>query len=116
MSIIAELLLNFVFPFAFCDISYPWQIFFQDPATPMMEGIIKFHDALMFLIVFITLFVMTFLYDIQKNFNRIRLVEDPKVLISHNTVLEIVWTLIPTVLLAGVAFPSFYLLYSSRIY
>jgi len=112
MSIIAELLLNFVFPFAFCDISYPWQIFFQDPATPMMEGIIKFHDALMFLIVFITLFVMTFLYDIQKNFNRIRLVEDPKVLISHNTVLEIVWTLIPTVLLAGVAFPSFYLLYS----
>lgn len=108
----SEFVFNFVFPFAECDVSYPWQIFFQDPATPMMEGIIKFHDVLMFLIIFITLFVMTFLYDIQKLFNRVRLNDDPKVLMSHHTLLEIVWTLIPTVLLACVAFPSFYLLYS----
>lgn len=112
VSLLAEMFLNFVFPFAECDATYPWQIFFQDPATPMMEGIIKFHDVLMFLIIFITLFVLTFLYDIQKLFNRVRFKEDPKVLMSHHTVLEIVWTLIPTVLLACVAFPSFYLLYS----
>lgn len=112
VSSLFEIFMNFVFPFADCDVSYPWQIFFQDPATPMMEGIIKFHDVLMFLIIFITFFVLTFLYDIQKLFNRVRLYEDPKVLMSHHTVLEIVWTLIPTVLLACVAFPSFYLLYS----
>lgn len=101
-----------VFQSANCDVAYPWQIFFQDPATPTMEGIIHFHDSLMFLIVFITFFVMTFLVDIHRLFSRSRTVEDPKVLISHHTLLEIVWTLIPTILLAGVAFPSFYLLYS----
>lgn len=111
-SLGVELFAYLVFPLALCDIAYPWQIFFQDPATPMMEGIIKFHDSLMFLIVFITLFVMTFLVDIHRLFARARAIEDPKVLISHHTVLEIVWTLIPTILLAGVAFPSFYLLYS----
>jgi len=107
-----EIIFDFVFPFAQCDIAYPWQVFFQDPATPMMEGIIKFHDALMFLIIFITLFVMTFLFDIQRFFSRPRLTNSPRVLVSHHTVLEIVWTLIPTILLACVAFPSFHLLYS----
>ena len=32
----------------FCDAAVPWQLGFQDPATPIMEGIINFHNHIMF--------------------------------------------------------------------
>jgi cytochrome c oxidase subunit 2 len=40
------------------DASGPWQLSFSDPATPIMEGIINFHNDLMFFIVAITIFVL----------------------------------------------------------
>ena len=43
--------------FVFLDAPLPWQIGFQDPATPTIEGIIRFHHDLMFLLVIIVVFV-----------------------------------------------------------
>lgn len=40
------------------DATGPWQLSFSDPATPIMEGIINFHNDLMFFIVAITIFVL----------------------------------------------------------
>ena len=40
------------------DVAGPWQLSFSDPATPIMEGIINFHNDLMFFIVGITIFVL----------------------------------------------------------
>jgi len=42
---------------ASCDAARPWQLMFQDPATPVMEGVIDFHNDLMFVVVFVGIFV-----------------------------------------------------------
>jgi len=39
------------------DASFPWQMGFQDPATPVAEGIINFHHDLVFFLVLIVIFV-----------------------------------------------------------
>ena len=46
----------------FCDAAVPWQIGFQDPATPIMEGIINFHNHIMFFLVITGLFVCWLLF------------------------------------------------------
>lgn len=40
------------------DSATPWQSYFQDPATPIMEGVINLHHDLMFFITFIFFFVL----------------------------------------------------------
>ena len=42
----------------FSDFSEPWQISFQDPATPVMEGIINFHHDLMFFLIIVVIAVL----------------------------------------------------------
>jgi cytochrome c oxidase subunit 2 len=87
-----------------------WQIGFQDPATPYMEGILNFHNSIMFFIIMIVFFVSWLLfrclYFFNKNSNF-----SPKQF-THSTILEIVWTVIPAILLMIIAIPSFALLYS----
>jgi cytochrome c oxidase subunit 2 len=106
------------------DAATPWQLMFQDPATPTMEGIINFHNDLMFFIVAITVFVAwllfrcIYLFSVEKKevatSGEAKLAE-AKVLsegIYHNTFIEIVWTVVPALILAVIAVPSFALLYS----
>ena len=93
------------------SISAPWQFYFQDPETPIMEGIINFHDKAMFLITFIVfavgyiLFRCVVLFE-DKNDNR----QSERFI--HGTVIEIVWTILPALVLVNLAVPSFSLLYS----
>jgi cytochrome c oxidase subunit 2 len=88
-----------------------WQLLFQDPATPIMEGIIGFHHDLMFLLLFIVFFVFYILFEIFILFtNFIRSQSLNKT--NHQTFLEIFWTVIPSLVLFFVATPSFALLYS----
>ena len=83
---------------------------FQDPATPVMEGVIDFHNDLMFVVVFVGIFVgyvlircvQLYTSDIHPVPNRVQ----------HGTLLEIVWTVTPALILMSVAVPSFALLYS----
>ena len=94
----------------FCDAAVPWQIGFQDPATPIMEGIINFHNHIMFFLTVVGIAVMWLLgrcmvlYDEDVNLE----VDN----FTHSTTLEIVWTVVPALILMVIAVPSFALLYS----
>lgn len=100
----------FTFFSVFCDAAQPWQFGLQDPATPIAEGIIRFHHDLMFIIIFVVIFVSWMLFRTLFHFNSVvNLVPSNFV---HGTVIEIVWTLIPAFLLIIIAVPSFALLYS----
>ena len=52
-----------------CDAAEPWQLGFQDPATPVMEGLIELHHDLMFFLAFILVFVMWVLGRTLYHFN-----------------------------------------------
>nr|ANO44478.1 cytochrome c oxidase subunit II [Schizochytrium sp. TIO1101] len=96
--------------FGYCDAATPWQFGFQDPATPIAEGIIRFHHDLMFIMVFVVVFVFWMLTRIVMHFN-VKTNPNPSAVV-HGTTIEIIWTLIPAVLLMIIAVPSFALLYS----
>ncbi len=86
-----------------------WQLGFQTPASPVFEGIVAFHDDLMIFLSLIFGFVL-YVFAIclirfsNKNAETHRLI--------HASVLEIVWTIIPAIILIIIAIPSFSLLYS----
>lgn len=98
---------NFV---VLCDAPENWQLGLQDPATPIFEGMIHFHNYLMFFIIVIGLFVFWMLYQIIIQYNS--QANPVSKIFAHSTLLEIVWTIIPAVILLFIAVPSFNLLYS----
>jgi len=100
--------LNFLIN-TYCDAPEPWQLSIQDPATPVLEGMIFFHDYLMFFLIVIGFFVVWMLYYVIVSFNKETSISSP---FTHSSVLEIVWTIIPAFLLLLIAIPSFALLYS----
>jgi len=82
----------------------------QDPATPLQEGIISFHNDLMIVLVFVVVFVTVILGRTLYIFEERKSKEAVKTV--HGTVLEIVWTIIPALVLMVIAVPSFTLLYA----
>jgi len=99
-----------LFSFSFCDNAEFWQLGFQDPATPIMEGIINLHHDLMFFIVIVSIFVTwmlirtIWLFDFNKNKVSSNL--------NHGIFIEVIWTSTPAVILLIIAVPSFSLLYA----
>ena len=94
---------------------YPvqWQVSFQEPASPVMEGIINLHNDLLAFMIAITLFVVWILYRALTNFVRPVSSKTKVWLMPENaTILEIVWTIAPSLILVSVAVPSFALLYA----
>lgn len=87
----------------------PWQIGFQDAVSPMMERIDSFHDLLMWVITVITLFVLVLLAIVVIRFNS-RANPTPT-RTTHNSLLEVIWTVVPVIILVLIAIPSFKLLY-----
>lgn len=85
---------------------------FQDPATPVMEGIINLHHDLMFFITFIFFFVLVVLARTLAYFNKPAFSVEKSRQVVHGTVIEIIWTVLPSLILVVVALPSFALLYS----
>jgi cytochrome c oxidase subunit 2 len=76
----------------------------------MFEGMVYFHNYLLFFMILIGMFVMLFLYKIVVSFNeKTNPVSDK---FTHSSLLEIVWTIIPAGILLLIAIPSFALLYS----
>tara|TARA_B100001123_G_scaffold35980_1_gene37247 strand:+ start:512 stop:1351 length:840 start_codon:yes stop_codon:yes gene_type:complete len=87
----------------------PWQLNFQPAATPIMERVTAFHDLLLWVIVVISLFVLLLLIYIIVRF---RASANPvPSTTSHNSFLEVLWTVIPIVILIAIAIPSFKLMY-----
>ena len=95
---------------SFCDTPVVWQIGFQDPATVLVEGMQDFHNYLIFYCIIIGFFVCSLLFYISKKFNSDNFKKSLK--FTHCSELEIIWTLIPVVVLFFIAMPSFVLLYS----
>ncbi|MFO1147705.1 MAG: cytochrome c oxidase subunit II [Alsobacter sp.] len=86
----------------------PWQIGMQTPATEVASFIGDFHTGLVWIISLISLFVLALLLIVIFKFN-----EKANPVASrttHHTGLEIAWTLIPVLILVGIAIPSFRLL------
>jgi len=92
------------------DAARPWQMGFQDPATPIAEGIIRFHHDLMFVLVFVSVFVAWIMARCVMHFNQAA--NPTPSTVVHGTRIEVVWTIIPARILVGIAVPSFALLYS----
>jgi len=94
--------------FANCDYATPWQRLFQDPATPIREGIINLHHDIRFVIIVIGVFVSYRLVRCLRLFTN-----NPNPTNTvHGETIEIVWTVTPAFILRCIGVPSFNLLYS----
>ncbi|OPZ00424.1 cytochrome c oxidase subunit II [Bradyrhizobium sacchari] len=87
----------------------PWEWTLQQSGSPVMDNIVWFHNFLFVLIALITLFVLALLVIVVIKFNaRANPVPSRT---THNTLIEVVWTLVPVLILVGIAVPSFRLLF-----
>ena len=87
----------------------PWEMTLQESASPVMDNITWFHNFLFWLITAITLFVLVLLIMVVVKFNAKANPVPSKT--THNTLIEVAWTLIPVLILVGIAVPSFRLLF-----
>ena len=87
----------------------PWQLGMQPGATPVMDDIVWFHDFLLWIIAAIALFVLALLLIIVVRFNA-RANPTPS-RTTHNTAIEVIWTVVPVLILVTIAVPSFRLLF-----
>jgi cytochrome c oxidase subunit II len=87
----------------------PWEYTLQESASPVMDTIVWFHNFLTGLITVITLFVLALLVIVVVKFNAKSNPVPSKT--THNTLIEVAWTLIPVLILVGIAVPSFRLLF-----
>jgi len=87
----------------------PWEWKLQEAGSPVMEHIEWFHNVLLVIITVITLFVLGLLITVMVKFNA-RANPTPS-RTTHNTLIEVAWTLIPVLILVSIAVPSFRLLF-----
>lgn len=87
----------------------PKQMGLQEAATPVMEHITDFHNLLLMIITGIVIFVLSLMIYIMVRFNHKRNPVPSKT--SHNTLLEVVWTMVPVIILLVIIVPSLKLIY-----
>jgi cytochrome c oxidase subunit 2 len=92
----------------------PKQMTFQEAVTPIAEQIHWFHDFVNVIIFAITIFVMLLMLYVMWRFNEKRHPVPTKT--THNTTLEVLWTVVPVLVLVIIAIPSFKLLYAQYTY
>ena len=92
------------------DAPQPWQIGFQDSAAPGFTGIVELHNTIFFYLVVICVGVFWVLGSIMYYFNTKNSPIVHKYL-NHGTLIELIWTITPALILIAIAFPSFRLLY-----
>ena len=88
----------------------PKQIYFQEAVTPIAEEIHRVHDLVNWIIVAITIFVMVLMLYVMWRFSEKRNPIPSRT--THNTTLEVLWTVVPVFILVLIAIPSFKLLYA----
>ncbi len=92
----------------------PKQMGLQEPVTEIAEQINAFHDGVNIVIIAIAIFVLILLVLVVVKFNEGANPTPSKT--THNTALEVAWTIIPVFILVGIAVPSFKLLYAQYTY
>lgn len=86
-----------------------WQLGFQTPASPVMEKFEQLHDLLLIIITAIVFIVFALLAYVILRFNR-KTNPVPSTF-SHNTTIEIIWTVIPLLILVAISLPTFKMIY-----
>jgi cytochrome c oxidase subunit 2 len=87
----------------------PWQLGFQQSATSIMDSVTSFHNFLLIVITLITIFVLALLVLVMVKFNAKANPVPSRT--THNTLLEVLWTVVPVLILVAIAVPSFRLLF-----
>jgi cytochrome c oxidase subunit 2 len=87
----------------------PWEMGMQRAFGPLKERVIDLHDLVLVIITVITLFVGALLIWVMYRYNSKRNPVPSQT--SHNTILEIAWTVVPVLILVVIAIPSFRLIY-----
>src|SRR5437899_4874456 len=83
----------------------PWEWTLQQSGSPVMDNIVWFHNFLFVLITVITLFVLALLVIVVVKFNaRANPVPSRT---THNTLIEVAWTLVPVLILVGISYAVF---------
>ncbi len=72
-----------------CDAPSPWGLYFQDSATPQMEGLVELRDNIMFYLVVILFSVAWIIISIVRNYNNVKSHISPKNL-NHGTLIELI--------------------------
>ena len=90
------------------DTAEPWGVFFQDNATPQMEALEELHNNIMFYLAIIMFAVSWIFISIILNYRKSKISNK---YINHGTLVELIWTITPALILILIAFPSFKLLY-----
>ncbi len=85
-------------------VARPWQLGFQDAASPVAEQIEDIHQFLLVIITATVLFVLALTFYICVRFNRRANPVPSKN--SHNTLIEVIWTVVPICILVAIAIPS----------
>lgn len=90
-----------------------YQLTFQDAATPNMADITWFHNSFLFpIILVITLFVTALLIYVMIRFSAKNNPNPSKT--THNSLIEVIWTVVPVIILIIIAIPSFRILYTQQ--
>jgi hypothetical protein len=92
------------------DVPLAWGLYFQDGASPSFEGIVDLHNRIMFYLIIILFGVSWILVSVMWNYND----KSNKLVykyLNHGTLIELIWTVGPALVLVAIAFPSFKLLY-----
>ena len=92
----------------FCDAPRSWGLYFQDSASPQMEGIVELHNITMFYLVIIFFAVTWIVLSLVKKYTNSAITYK---YLNHGTTIELIWTITPALILILIAFPSFKLLY-----
>lgn len=86
----------------------PWEMGLQTPVTPIAHAMHSFHDLLLAIITCIVLLVLALMFWVVFRFREKRNPTPSRT--SHNTLVEVIWTIIPVLILVVIAVPSFRLL------
>ena len=89
-----------------------WQIGFQEAASPLMAELAGLHDFIFWIITFITIFVFVLLAYVCVKFSAKNNKKPSST--THNSLLEVAWTVIPVIILVVLSIPSFRLLYKQN--
>lgn len=87
----------------------PWEINLQAAATPVMESIHSFHNFLLVIIIAVVVLVLALLIVVALKFNEKANPVPSRT--THHTLIEVVWTVVPVLILVAIAIPSFRLLF-----
>lgn len=92
------------------DVPTPYSLYFQDSASPAIEGIIELHDSIVFYLILVLLLLIWMITVAVIHHNEYNSPFSIKY-INHGILLEVIWTIFPCIILLMIASPSFILLY-----